>query len=144
MTREQKVLRINAEIIIGFGVLFALAAIPAVYAWIAVFFDVAHFPFHSAPESLDPTGRLMIAISGGLTVGLGAMVWTVATEVLPVAPAQGRKVILYSAVGWFITDSTFSVVAGSPFNVVLNLSFLLLMVLPLQRKGSTEADPIKS
>lgn len=144
MTREQKILRINAEIIIGFGVLFALAAIPAVYTWVSIFFDIAHFPFHAAAAALDPTGRLMIAISGGLTVGLGVMVWTVATEVLPVAPVQGRKVILYSSVGWFVTDSTFSVVAGSPFNVVLNLSFLLMMVLPLQRKGPAEADPIKN
>lgn len=144
MTREQKVLRLNAEIIIGFGVLFALAAIPAVYGWIAIFFDLAHFPFNRAPEALDPTGRLMIAISGGLTVGLGVMVWTVATEVIPVAAPQGRKVVLYSAVGWFITDSTFSVVAGSPLNVILNLSFLLMMVMPLQRKGPAEADPAKS
>ena len=144
MTREQRVLRLNAEIIIGFGVLFALAAVPTVYSWVAIFFDVAHFPFNMAPEALDPTGRLMIAISGGLTVGLGVMVWTVATEVIPVAAPQGRKVVLYSAVGWFITDSTFSVVAGSPLNVILNLSFLLMMVMPLQRKGPAEADPAKS
>ncbi len=144
MTREQKILRINADIIIGFGMLFALAAIPTVYDWLAVFFDVAHWPFNNAPDQLDPTGRLMIAISGGLTVGLGVMVWAVATEVMPVAPLQGRKVILYSAIGWYVTDSTFSVVAGSPANVVLNLSFLLMMVLPLQRKGSAEANPART
>jgi len=144
MTRKQKVLRINAEIIMIFGVLFALAAIPWVYSWISFFFDIAHWPFNSAPEALDPTGRLMIAISGGLTVGLGAMVWTVATEVLPVAPKEGRKVVLYAAIGWFVTDSTFSVVAGSPLNVLLNLSFLLMMVMPLQRKGPAEADPAQT
>jgi len=141
MTREQKILRINAEIIMGLGVIFALATIPAVYNWLSVFFTAAHWPFNTAALTLDPTGRLMIAISGGLTVGIGAMVWTVATDVLPVAPEQGRKVILYATGAWFITDSTFSVIAGSPMNVLLNLTFVLLMIAPSMKKGPAVADP---
>lgn len=141
MTREQKVLRINAEILMGLGLIFAAGAIPAVYAWLSIFFTAAHFPFYPAPDTLDPTGRLMMAISGGLTVGLGAMVWTVATEVLPVAPKEGRRVILFATGAWFVTDSTFSIVAGSPMNAFLNLSFVALMLWPSIKKGTAVADP---
>ena len=141
MTREQRILRNNALIIIGFGVAFAAAAWTPIYQLISFFFDIAHWPLHSAPEALDPTGRLMIAISGGLTVGMGAMVWAVATDVLPVVPVAGRRVIRLAAFSWFAVDSTFSVVAGSPFNVVLNLSFLGMMVWPLQKEGPAVADP---
>ena len=139
MTREQKILRLNAALIaLPFGILFSAAALPAVYdAW-SIFFNVVHWPFHSAPEALDPTGRLLIAISGGLAAGMGAVVWTVSTHVLPVAPEAGRAVIRNMALTWFVVDSTFSVVAGSPMNVVANLILLAMLILPIMR---TRPDP---
>lgn len=133
MTKEQTTLRTNAIIIAAFGVIFAFATLTPIYNLIAIFFDVAHWPFNAAPDALDATGRLMIAIGGGLTVGLAAMTWTIATDVLPAAPDAGRKVIRRAALAWFVTDSTFSVLAGSPVNAVLNLIFLALMLLPLAR-----------
>lgn len=63
------------------------------------------------------------------------MMWTVGTEVMPIAPDAGRKVILFSALIWFVTDSTFSIVAGSPFNAALNLIFLALMLGSLAPKA---------
>ena len=139
MTREQRILILNSEIIMGFGLIFAIAAWAPVYPFVAFFFDVAHWPFHAAPDALGPSERLMIAISGGLTVGLGAMIFGLAREVLPVAPVEARRVIRWGAWGWFAVDSTFSVVAGSPFNVVLNLSFLAMMVVPLGAGRPAEA-----
>lgn len=131
MTKEQRRLRINGIIVAALGFALATAAWTPLYPLAKIFLNLAHWPFFGAPATLDPTGRLMLAIGGGLTAGIGAMMWTVGTEVMPVAPRAGRKVILYSSLTWFVTDSTFSVVAGSPLNAALNLVFLALMLVPL-------------
>ncbi|MEP5152559.1 hypothetical protein [Planktotalea sp.] len=128
MTNEQKKMRTNGIIIAVLGIALAVATWSPIYPLARLFLNLAHWPFSTAPAVPDATIRLMLAIGGGLTAGMGAMVWTVGTEVMPVAPQAGRKVILYSAWSWFICDSTFSIVAGSPFNAVLNLIFLALML----------------
>lgn len=135
MTKEQKRLRINGIIVAGLGLALAFAVLTPLYPLAQLFLTLAHWPFFDAPAALDPTGRLMLAIGGGLTVGIGTMMWTVGTEVIPVAPRAGRHVVLYSALAWFVTDSTFSVVAGSPFNAALNLIFLALMLGSLDLKA---------
>jgi hypothetical protein len=134
MTKEQKTMRINGIIVAALGFVLAAAAWAPLYPLAKLFLNLAHWPFSGAPPILDPTGRLMLAIGGGLTAGIGAMMWAVGTEVMPVAPEAGRKVVLYSALVWFVTDSTFSIVAGSPFNAALNLVFLALMLWPLNFK----------
>lgn len=128
MTNEQKRMRINGIIVACLGLALAVTAWTPLYPLAKLFLNVAHWPISEAPAILDPTGRLMLAIGGGLTAGIGAMMWTVGTEVMPVAPVEGRKVVLYSALVWFLIDSTFSIVAGSPFNAALNLIFLALML----------------
>ena len=131
MTKEQKSLRINGIIVAVLGLALAAAAWTPLYPLAKLFLNLAHWPFSTATVVSDPTIRVTLAIGGGLTAGIGAMIWTVGTEVMPVAPQAGRKVVLHAAVTWFAIDSTFSVVAGSPFNAVLNLIFLALMLGPL-------------
>ena len=139
MTREQRILRLNAFIVsVPFGIFFAAAAWPPLYEVWRLFFTVAHWPFNAAPAELDATARLLIAIGGGLGAGLGAMTWAVATYVLPVAPAAGRRLIWMSALTWFATDSTFSVVAGSPMNVLINVVLMAMLVLPTVKKPTDE------
>lgn len=128
MTKEQKTLRMNGIIIAILGAALAAASWAPVYPLAELFLNLAHWPFSNAPETADTTVRLTLAIGGGLTAGIGAMMWTVGTTVMSVAPQEGRKVVSYTALTWFAVDSTFSVVAGSPFNAVLNLVFLALML----------------
>ena len=135
MTREQKRMRINGVIIAISGFALAIAVWTPLYPLAQLFLTLAHWPFFQAPAEIDATGRLMLAIGGGLTFGFGVMMWTVGTEVMPVAPTAGRHVVLYSSAAWFITDSAFSVVAGSPFNAVLNVIFLALMMGSLDYKA---------
>ncbi|MEL6689669.1 MAG: hypothetical protein AAFP28_05055 [Pseudomonadota bacterium] len=139
MTREQRILRLNAFIVsVPFGIFFAAAAWPPLYEVWRIFFAVAHWPFNAAPAELDATGRLLVAIGGGLGAGLGAMTWAVATYVLPVAPTAGRRVIWVSVLTWFVTDSTFSVVAGSPMNALINVGLMAMLVLPTLNQPADE------
>ena len=131
MTKEQRLMRMNGLIVAVLGIAFAVATWTPLYPLAKLFLNLAHWPVSSAPTILDPTGRLMLAVGGGLTAGFGAMMWAVSSEVMPVAPEAGRRVILFSALTWFSIDSALSVVAGSPLNAALNLIFLALMLGPI-------------
>lgn len=133
-------LKAGSLITIGFGLLIAAAAIPALNYPMALLGDLIFFPIDGAPTLAAPGERLLSAITGGVMTGWGAMMYLVATELLPKDPALGRRLILTSIVSWFVIDSSMSVAAGAPLNVVGNLGFLLVFVLPLKGLGQAEAS----
>lgn len=128
MTNEQKKMRTNGIIIAVLGIALSAAVLSPLYPLAKLFLNLAHWPLSTAPETPDASLRLTMAISGGLTAGIGAMLVSIAAHVMPIAPQAGRKVILQTAIVWFAVDSTFSIVAGSPMNAALNLIFLALML----------------
>ena len=123
-------LKAGAAITIGFGLLIAVAAIPAAQGPTNFVFDFIFFPI-DASQSVDTvTASLLSAITGGLMAGLGVMLWVVATELCPREPAFCRRVILLSIGSWYLVDSSMSIAAGAPLNVLFNTGFLLIFVLP--------------
>jgi len=133
MTLETRIrwLKIGAVITIGFGLLIAAAAMPALQAPIALLTDLIFYPLDGGPAIGSPGERLLSAITGGVMAGWGVMMYLAATEVLPKDPMTGRRLILAAIGTWFVIDSSMSVAAGAPLNVVGNLSFLLIFVLPV-------------
>ena len=120
------------------GVLLVL--IGAFFAWTTtgplagvnvLFVDLAVFPVDGAQNYSATETRLLAAIVGGLTAGIGTAIYLVAQHVYAKDPALGRKIILGFVSVWFVVDSIGSVISGAAFNVVLNTSLLLLMLLPL-------------
>ncbi|MEM1102300.1 MAG: hypothetical protein AAGH73_12325 [Pseudomonadota bacterium] len=139
MTREQKSLRTTGLLFAVAGIVLAAGAWPPLYWPSAIFLDIAHWPFHGAPRPPEPATRLLLAIAGGLTVGFGAAIWTVASQLMGDHPSVARAVIRNAALSWFAVDSTFSVVAGAPMNVALNLVFLAAVLWPM-RKALSQRD----
>lgn len=129
MTHQQLSMRRAAWILIGTGIVFVLTALPAFHPAARIFLQIAYWPIHDVPANLAVPAPLLIAISGGLTAGLGGMLWALATHVAPISPTAATKVTQIAAWSWFSTDSIGSVFVGAPMNVVLNLSFLALMLL---------------
>ncbi|WP_390914639.1 hypothetical protein [Pseudosulfitobacter sp. SM2401] len=84
---------------------------------------------NSLQPNLTVPVPLFVAITGGLTAGLGGMLWALGTYVAAAVPDAAAKVTQIAAWVRFCTDSTASVLVGAPFNVVLNLSFLALMLI---------------
>ena len=121
-------MRLSGFALIGIGVLFALSALPILHPVAKLFLQIAYWPFHAVPSELAVPVPLLLAITGGLTAGLGAMSWALGKHVAPLSPIAAAKVTQTTAWIWFVTDSTASALAGAPFNIVLNLSFLLLML----------------
>ncbi len=133
-------LKAGAAITLGFGLLIAVAAMPAAQGPTNFVFDLIYFPV-DAGQSVDTvTARLLSAITGGLMAGLAVMLWVVATELCPREPALGRRVILLGIGSWYLVDSSMSVAAGAPLNVLFNTGFLLLFVLPAWGLARSESS----
>jgi len=124
-------LRTASLVTIGFGLLIAVAAIPALQAPVAFLLDLIFFPLDDAPAAVGSPERLLSAIAGGVMAGWGVMSYLVATELLPREPALARRFVLAGIFTWFAVDSSMSVAAGAPLNVIGNLGFLLLFVVPV-------------
>ena len=126
-----------SAVLIGFGFLIALAAVPATAGPTAFLIDLVFWPVDGAEGLAGSDMRLLCAIVGGLFVGWGMAMWLVATRLYPREPALARTIILTSVSAWFIVDSIGSVAAGAPLNAALNVGFLLAFVLPLWRPVRT-------
>lgn len=128
-------LKIASAITIGFGLLIAAAALPALQGPVVLLLDLIYFPVDGAQTAQSAAARLLGAIAGGVMTGWGLMAWLVAKHVLPTDPALARRLILVSIGAWFVVDSTMSVAAGAPLNALFNVGFLLLFYAPVWSIG---------
>lgn len=129
MTPQQSNMRRAGIGLIVFGAVFALAAvIPGLHATLVLFLKLAFWPMATVPSEIAVPLPLLIAISGGLTAGLGGMLWALGTHVAPLSAEAADRVTRMAAWTWFAIDSTGSVLVGAPFNAVLNVGFLVLML----------------
>ena len=137
MTQQTTILwlRTGSGLMIFFGLLIAIATIPATAAPVEFLADLIFFPLDGAQDIGAPETRLMSAISGGLLIGWGLMLWMLATRLYPAEPALAKQLILPSIIAWFIVDSTGSILSGALLNALLNVSFLLIFCVPLRRAG---------
>ncbi|SFI24484.1 hypothetical protein [Jannaschia pohangensis] len=132
-------LRISAAIIGGFGVLTALAALPALSGLIHLFVDIVTWPRNGAGGLVTPEGRLVLAIAGGITCGWAVTLWQLSGAALRAAPRAVVGAAMTGFTAWLILDSTASVMAGAPLNIVGNLAFYAVLVAPLLPALRTDA-----
>jgi hypothetical protein len=126
-------LRIAAGGFIAFGLMAAAAAVPALSGPMLLFTDLVIWPMDGAQSLASPEARLLCAIGGGLTVGIGVALWMVATRLYPRDPALAHSIMMGSVGSWFAVDSTCSVLAGAPVNALLNVGLFLMIAVPLWR-----------
>jgi hypothetical protein len=124
-------LKTGAAVTIAFGVLIAAAAIPALQVPVALLLDLVYLPLDGAPIPGGPDTRLLSAISGGVLVGWGLMMWLIAATLYAKEPVICRKIILTSIVCWFVVDSSMSIAAGAFLNAFFNVGFLLIFAVPV-------------
>ena len=135
-----RILKTGAIITLGFGLLIAAAAIPALQGPTTFMLDGIFFPFDAGQSVDTSSARLLSAITGGLMTGLAVMLWVVATELCPREPALGRRVILLGIGSWYVVDSAMSFAAGAPVNVLFNTGFLLIFIVPAWGLATADAD----
>lgn len=134
-----KMLKAASLLLIGFGLLFFLSVFTPVSGLSKLFLDLVVWPFDGQQNLGATETRLMIAISGGLLAGWGVMFWLVTTQVYATNPALGGRIILPGIVTWFVIDSLGSILAGGAVNALLNITFLVIFVVPVVLRSSEGA-----
>jgi hypothetical protein len=133
-------LKTGSAITIAFGAVIAAAAIPALQAPTALLLDLVYLPLDGAPSTGGSATRILSAISGGVLIGWGLMMWLLATTLYAKEPTICRKIILTSIISWFVVDSSMSIAAGAFLNVVFNVGFLLVFALPVWKPLESITD----
>lgn len=139
INNAQAMLKIASAALIGLGGVVAMAAHPATAGATGLIADLVFWPLDGSPGLDQPATRLLAAIGGGVMVGWGAMLWLVATRLLPTDATLAGSLIRTSAIAWFVVDSVGSIVAGAPLNAALNVGFLALFLVPLASAKPTAA-----
>lgn len=131
-------LKVASWIVIVSGLAMFLGLFTPMSVVLRWFTDLAYLPVGGDHPVHGDAARLYTAICGGVLVGWGTSILLVTKHVFRNDPSAGRTIILPSVVAWFLVDSTGSIMAGVWFNAILNLSFLLILVIPiLAMKGET-------
>lgn len=136
MTHAQSIagLKIAAAATMMFGLAFFLALLlPPVHALVYLLFDAVVWPIDAAQDLSAAESRALLAVAGGLMAGWGLMCWQVTTRVYVAQPKLGRRILGTSVLTWFVIDSTGSLLVGVPGNVLLNIGFALMFLIPLWR-----------
>jgi hypothetical protein len=127
----QPALKLAAAAVMGVGAVVALAAFPPTALVTNVLSDLVFWPFDGRQAVDTQTARLLAAIGGGVMFGWGLLLWQIASQLLPKEPALAASLIRTSVIAWFALDCTCSVLAGAYLNVVLNMGFLAMFLVPL-------------
>jgi hypothetical protein len=114
-----------------FGLAMVLALISPLKLVFDVFLDLVHWPLDGEQSLTGDSARVLAAITGGLMVGLGALVWQITEAIYAKDPQTGGRIILIGVCAWYLPDSFGSYMVGAGFNVVLNTEFLAMFVLPV-------------
>lgn len=124
-------LKLAAAIVIGFGIVLGAAAVPGLSGPTALMADLVFWPLDGQPTLESPLVKLLCAITGGVMVGWGILLWHVAGVILAQNASLGRNIMLTSISAWFAIDTLGSLLAGAYVNALGNVGFLLLFVVPL-------------
>jgi hypothetical protein len=113
------------------GLATALAALPATAFPMTLLADVILWPFDGANSLAATETRLLAAIGGGVMAGWGLMMLTLVNRLFLTDPALTKGILMTGVVSWFAIDSSASVLAGAPLNILPNVVFLALFAIPL-------------
>ena len=133
-------LKAASGIVTAFGIAFLLSTLPALSAPLAFLIDLIFWPLNGAETLTASSTRLLLAVSGGVLAGWGALLWLITTRLYTENPSLARMLILTSVGIWFVVDSLGSILAGAWPNALLNIVFLELFLIPLWR-APKEAKP---
>lgn len=116
----------------AFGLMIALGAHERTDGLLRWFADLLFWPLGD-PAMLTDEAQLLAAILGGVMVGWAVLFWMLTDALAAEQPTLLKKLVFTSIAVWFVVDSAASVASGGWLNVVGNIGFLALFVLPARR-----------
>ena len=118
-----------------FGVVFVTIAFPAFDSFAKALSHLFDWTGQTTSDPLSRSARWFAAIMSGLSAGFGAFFVFIVAPLLSHNDNEVFRTVkrggLLAAGIWFVVDSTGSVAAGVPSNVVMNCIFLATFAVPL-------------
>ncbi len=124
-------LKISSISLIILGALFSWGTIDPLAHITLSLIDFIVFPMDGAQSFAATETRLLTAITGGLTASFGMAVYMMTVHIYASEQAVGSRMILATTFTWFVVDGIGSVLAGVTFNVFANVTFLIMIALPV-------------
>lgn len=131
-TRESrwlKWLRIASLYVLVTGLLPVIAVFEATQEPWRFFFDLLTWPLDGNPAAFTDGQRQVSAILGGVLCGWAWLLYQLANP--QTFNPSIRRWMMQSVWIWFLVDSAGSVLTGLPLNALSNVSFLLILWVPL-------------
>ena len=131
VTQSTMMLRVASIVTLVVGLVAAFGAADAtdgLWLWL---FDLLDWPLDDNPAAFTNESFALNAVLGGLMVGWGTLMYLVVTRQFAAGNFELALPMMISVIAWFIVDSTGSLVAGLPGNVVLNTGFVAIFLPPL-------------
>jgi hypothetical protein len=132
-----KILRWSSLYVFVTGLLPVLAVFEATQEPWRLFYDVLTWPLDGQPSGLSSSERQLSAIIGGVLCGWAWLLYCLSKP--EIFNQQLRRLMLNSIWIWFVLDSAGSAISGLPLNVVSNLVFFLILVIPLYKLKSGQS-----
>lgn len=132
-------LKLTSLFVILLGLLVAAGAHPATAVPANLLTDIVFWPLDGQQALDTEAAHMLAAISGGVMVGWGLMMWLVIDRLYLADPRLARLLLVESTLAWYLVDSTGSFVSGAIVNVLLNTALMLAIVVPAWRIGSRAA-----
>ena len=126
-------LKITAIVVGSFGPILFLGTMAATSEPARWSLDLLSWPLDGVTTFAHPDTRFLSAISGGLLVGWGTMIWCLSQWVYDAAPEAVRKTVVVSILCWFTLDSAGSITSGNGSNTIFNVVILLAAIGPFWR-----------
>lgn len=125
-------LKIAAAATIAFGLMIAFGAHARTDGLLRWFADLLFWPLGD-PATLTDEAQLLAAILGGVMVSWAVLFWMLTNELAASNPKLLKRLIMTTMAVWFVIDSSASIASGGWLNVVGNVGFLALFILPARR-----------
>jgi hypothetical protein len=130
-------LLVTAIVVGSFGPIFSLATVANMDEPARWTLDLLAWPIDGLQIYSEEAMRFLSALTGGFLLGWGIMIFCLRQWVYDVAPEQTRRAVLVGLLVWFVLDSTGSVSAGTPSNVIFNVIVLMVAVGPLWQSAES-------
>lgn len=125
--------------LILFGLIALAASHPSGAAPWGFFFDLVRWSFEPGPYQFDEDAQLLNGVSGGLLIGWGVVLTWLSFGPIARGDEGARRAAIIGILAWFAADSTGSILSGTPGNIILNLGFLAVFMIPLVMIGRSPA-----
>lgn len=128
---------------IGFGVMFAICAVPGLQTPARLFLDLVFWPLDGQPAVLSREAVFATAISGALTIGLGTLMLGLVQDRVLSQNAHVWSSMTTAMLVWFFVDSVASWLSGAAVNVLGNVGFLATYLIPVLASGACSAPSMR-